>query len=297
MVKPPRLRAGSRVMLVAPAGPIDQERVDIAHDRCRRLGLVPVAGRSILQRRGFLAGADEERLADLRAAFAAPDAAAVWALRGGYGTMRLLNDLDLSVVQSQPRAYIGFSDNTAIHLALLRRGIVSFHGPHAGGDATDLAERELQRVLWSPAAAGALELPAGENARVLQPGRAEGALVGGNLSLLAALCGTPGQPTARDRILFIEEVGEPAYRVDRMLMQLRLAGACDGVQGLALGRFTDCGPGTDEVLAEFAAVLGVPALADLPIGHEADNWTLPLGVRARLATDAGSLELLEGAVV
>jgi muramoyltetrapeptide carboxypeptidase len=157
-------------------------------------------------------------------------------------------------------------------------------------------------VLFSEGAAGRLPLPVdGPPPATLVPGIADGELVGGNLSLVAALCGTPWQPTARDRLLFIEDVGEPGYRIDRMLRQLLLAGVLDGVVGLACGRFTECGTEeeTAEVeatLREFALQLGVPAVLGFPIGHDADNWTVPLGVRARLDADAGTLSLLEPAV-
>src|SRR5690606_19355610 len=147
MIRPPRLREGSRVALIAPAGPITDERIDVALDRCARFGLVPVLGAAARSRHGgYLAGSDDDRLNDLQWALTSPDIDAVWALRGGYGTMRLLERVDLAPVQTNPRAYIGFSDNTAIHLALLARRVVSFHAPHAGGDTTDLAEQCLRDV-------------------------------------------------------------------------------------------------------------------------------------------------------
>lgn len=297
MIRPPRLKPGSRVALVAPAGPIAAERFDAALDRCARLGLVPVPGAAArLIHRGYLAGSDEQRRADVQHAVSDPDIDAIWALRGGYGTMRLLAQLDLSPLVTRPKAYIGFSDNTAVHLALHARGVVSFHAPHAGGDLTDLSERCLQRVLFEPSAAGVLELPPGPAPAAVRGGAAEGPLVGGNLALLAAMCGTPAAPRAAGRILFVEDVGEAAYRLDRAWTQLLLSGALDDVAGIALGRFTDCGDGVDELLHELTWSLGVPVLAGLPIGHEPDNWTLPLGVRARLDADAGTLQLLEGAV-
>jgi muramoyltetrapeptide carboxypeptidase len=299
MIRPPRLREGARVALIAPAGPITEERIDIALDRCARLGLVPVMGAAARSRHGgYLAGSDDDRFADLQWALTAPDIDAVWALRGGYGTMRLLQRIDLAPLQADPRAYIGFSDNTAVHLALLARGVVSFHAPHAGGDSTALAEQCLHNVLFNARAAGVLPLPESPRVLTLREGVAEGPLIGGNLALLAGMCGTPGAPVARDAILFVEDVGEHAYRLDRQWTQLALAGALEGVAGIAFGRFTDCGE-ADEVralLQQFADEAGVPAVMQLPIGHEPDNWTLPLGVRARLDAVRGTLELLEPAV-
>jgi muramoyltetrapeptide carboxypeptidase len=153
-------------------------------------------------------------------------------------------------------------------------------------------------VLFETEAAGVLSLPDGAEVSSLRDGVAEGTLIGGNLALLAGMCGTPAAPVARGAILFIEDIGEPAYRLDRQWTQLRLAGALDGIAGLALGRFTDCGEPDelDALLRGFADQAGVPAVSGLPIGHEPDNWTLPLGIRARLDAHAGTLELLEPAV-
>jgi muramoyltetrapeptide carboxypeptidase len=299
MTRPPRLRVGARVALVAPAGPITEERVDIALDRCARLGLVPVLGAAARGRHGgYLAGSDDERLEDLQWALTSPEIDAVWALRGGYGTMRLLERIDLAPLVERPRAYIGFSDNTALHLALFARRVVSFHAPHAGGDSTPLAEQCLRTVLFEARAAGLLPMPAQPAVVTLRDGVAEAPLIGGNLAILAGMCGTPGEPVARDAILFVEDVDEKVYRLDRMWTQLRLSGALDGVAGLAFGRFTGCGEHGDvrALLHGFADEIGVPAVMDLPIGHEPDNWTLPLGVRARLDATRRTLELLEPAV-
>jgi muramoyltetrapeptide carboxypeptidase len=296
MIRPPRLRDGARVALVAPAGPVPEERIASALDRCHRLGVEAVPGRAVRSTHaGYLAGPDDDRLRDLRAALADPAIDAVWAVRGGYGTMRLLQRLDLGPMRSAPKPFIGFSDNTAVHLALHARGIISFHAPHAGGDSSEMSEACLRRVLWEDEAAGVL--PAADLAPVpLRPGTAEGALVGGNLTLLAALCGTPAQLSARGCILFVEEIDERPYRIDRAWTQLVLAGVLEGIAGVALGHFTDCGSDVLELLERLVAPLRVPVLAQLPIGHERDNWTLPLGVRARLDADAGQLQLLEPAV-
>jgi muramoyltetrapeptide carboxypeptidase len=295
-IRPPRLHAGARIMLIAPAGAVATERIEMALDRCRRLGLEPVLGASVRRSHGYLAGTDEERLGDFTAAIREPAIDGIWALRGGYGTMRLLARLDLSPLVKAPRAFIGFSDNTAVHLAMLARGLVSFHGPHAGGDASALSERCFSSVLFHAAAAGALEQPSDQPPTCLVGGVAEGPLVGGNLALLAAMCGTPAPPITRGAILFVEDIGEAAYRLDRAWTQLDLSGMLEGVAGIALGRFTDCGDGTQQLIATLATRAGVPTVAGLPIGHEPDNWTLPLGLRARLDGGRGTLELLEPAV-
>jgi muramoyltetrapeptide carboxypeptidase len=298
MIRPPRLRPGTRVALVAPAGPVAEERVTIALDRCDRFGLVPVLGQYARGRHaGYLAGTDDERLADLDWALSTPDVDAVWALRGGYGTMRLLERANLAGLRDHPRAYIGFSDNTAIHLALHARRVTSFHAPHAGGDLTSLAERAFERVLFHDEPAGVLEVPDDRPSLTLRAGIAEGPLVGGNLAILAAMAGTPAPLRARGAIVFVEDVGEASYRLDRAWTQLLLSEALEGVAGLAFGRFSDCG-GSEllDLLRAFADERGVPAVAELPIGHEPDNWTLPMGIHARLDASAATLALLESAV-
>ncbi len=299
--RPPRLRAGSRVALIAPAGPVDDARVERALANCRSLELVPVIGAAARLHADYLAGDDAARAADLRRALTDETVDAVWALRGGYGTMRTLSTLN-GLPAAPPKAYIGFSDNTAVHLALLRAGTVSFHAPHAGGELPPFAEEAFRRVLFSSRPAGLLPLPVGAPPPVaLEAGQAEGELVGGNLSLLASLVGTPWQLDAHGRILFIEEIAEPFYKVDRMLTQLRLARALDGAAAIVLGQFTDCTTEDctqplDVLLRDLLAPLRIPIGYGYPFGHVSDNWTLPLGVRARFDAAAGTLELLEPAV-
>lgn len=301
MLKPPRLRSGARVALVSPAGPSTPEKIEAALARCRGFDLEPVLAPSARERLAYLAGPDEARLTDLQAALEDPSVDAVWAIRGGYGTMRLLRHLDLEPLVRRPKAFLGFSDNTALHLALARAGLVSFHGPHAGGAFPPLAEACFRAVLFEPAPAGPLPTGTEEVPRTLVGGVAEGELIGGNLALLAALCGTPWALRARGRILVLEDIGEAVYRVDRMLVQLALSGALEGVAGIAFGRFSetpqaDPARGLEAVLAEWAQSLGVPAVMGLPFGHVDENWTLPFGVRARLDADAATLRLLEPAV-
>jgi muramoyltetrapeptide carboxypeptidase len=302
MIRPPRLRAGSRVALVAPAGPIADERVDAALERCRVLGLEPSVGAHARGRSGYLSGTDAERLADMEWAIESPEIDAIWALRGGYGAMRLLPTLDLRPLRRAPKPFLGFSDNTAIHLALARLGVISFHAPHAGGALPPVAERCLRAVLFEAEPPGPLPIdPLAPPPRTLAGGTVEGRLVGGNLALLAAGCGTGCALEAHGAILVLEEVGEPHYRVDRALTQLRLAGALDGVAGIAIGQFTGCddeggGAALDALLRERLGAADVPIVAGLPFGHVDVNWTLPLGARARLDADAGTLAVIEAAV-
>lgn len=302
MIRPPALRPGSRVALVAAAGPVPEGGVERAVARVRALGWEPVPGEHCRRRAGYLAGTDAQRAADLNAALRDPSVDAVWMLRGGYGVMRILDDVDWRALRERPKALVGFSDNTALHLGALRAGVVSFHGPHPHTEAfPDFARDALLRVVASREAAGALPVAAETAVETVSGGVAEGRLAGGNLSLVAALLGTPYAAAAEGAILFLEEVGEHAYRLDRLLAQLRLAGVLSNVAGVAVGRVTETpdvrgAPRAEEVLRDLLRGLGVPVALGFPFGHVDDNWTLPLGVRARLDAGAGTLSLLEPAV-
>ncbi|MGQ0560841.1 MAG: S66 peptidase family protein [Gemmatimonadota bacterium] len=301
-LRPPRLQQGSRVALIAPAGPLAEERIDLSLERCRSLGLEPVLGAAARKRSGYFAGHDQERTADLQTAIADPSIDAIWALRGGYGTMRLLEHVGFAPLRVRPKAFVGFSDNTTLHLTFFNAGLISFHGPHPGGDFPPETRAAFERVLFYDEPAGRLPLRAQDPApRTLRAGRARGPLIGGNLSVLAAACGTAGCMQARGCIVFIEDVSEPAYRIDRALTQLLLSGAFVGVAGFAFGRFTEAPPSENDrpiadVLFEFADRLAVPAVLDFPIGHIEHNWTLPVGVPAELDAGAATLAIVEPAV-
>jgi len=300
--RPPRLRPGDRVALVAPAGPASEEKIQRSIERCHAFGLQPVVAASARKRHGFMAGTDAERAADLQTAFDDESIAAIWAVRGGYGAMRLLDQLDFGQIQHRPKPFIGFSDNTALHLAFSRSALVSFLGPHASERFPDETATTFRRVLFEAEAPGLLPVPAGEPpVSTLSPGMAEGELIGGNLSLLATACGTRFSLEAHGRIVVIEDIGEPEHHIDRTLTQLALSGALDGAVAIAFGRFTNI-PETpndlplDQVLREWVEPLRIPAVLGLPFGHVDQNWTLPLGARCRLDADAGTLEILDPAV-
>lgn len=304
MIRPPRLKAGSRVALVAAAGPVPEGGVERAVERVQSFGWEAVAGQYCRGRRGYLAGSDAERAEDLNAALRDPGIHAVWFLRGGYGTMRILDQVDWPALARNPKPLIGYSDNTAVHLGANAVGVAAFHGPHPHTpEFPDFARDGLLRVLTSPEPVGVLPFPPGGAVRgeTLAGGVAEGPLVGGNLSLLSATMGTPYAVQPEGALLFIEEVGESPYRLDRMLSHLKLAGVLDAVSGIIVGGVTEV-PGDNgaalagEVLHDRLGGLGVPVAAGFPFGHMDDNWTLPVGVRARLDADAGTLALVEGAV-
>ena len=296
--RPRALAPAARVALVAPAGPVDGARIAASEQRCRELELEPVVFPSASRRERYLAGTDAERLADLQGAFDDPGIDAVWALRGGYGTLRILERLSLERQHRDPVPFIGFSDNTSLHVRHAELGVVSFHGPHPAGERSPEADAWFRRVLFHAEPAGALPRMAGAEPRCLAPGIAEGPLVGGNLAILAAMCGAAHAPRARGAIFFLEDVGEPAYKVDRMLLQLERSGVLEGVAALAFGRFTEGDPAPEIlcVLREVSERLGVPAVADLPFGHVPENLVLPVGVRARLDAASTELTLVEPAV-
>lgn len=303
-VLPRALVPGDRVALVAPGGPVHAGLLARGCAVLRSWGLEPVALPHARAVRGFLAGGDDERAADLHAAWAEPTVAAIWCIRGGHGCLRLLDRLDWSLAAANPKALIGFSDVTALHLALHRRtGQVSFAGPNVQWDPARLggpggpAAESARRALMDPSPLGTL--PA--RGEALIGGTASGVLLGGNLSLVAATLGSPDALRTEGALLLLEDVGERPYRVDRLLWQLRRAGLLERAAGLVLGGFTSCAPPpgspttVDDVVAEHARLAGIPALTGLPLGHGVGQLTVPLGVAAVLDADAGTLSFPEPA--
>lgn len=303
MIRPAALGPGARVALVAPAGPLAPEAVERAEARVRALGWEPVTSLHARDRHGFLSGTDADRLADLQAALDSAEVDGIWCLRGGYGTMRIMHRLDLRPLRERPRPLIGFSDNTVLHLLATREGVISFHGPHPATER--LSTFSLGRLTAAVTGeAGELPLPPGaERPERLVGGSVTGRLAGGNLALLAATLGTRARIAAEGSILAIEDVGEPLYRIDRMLTQLRLTGVLEDVAGIAVGAFNRRPDEDDEALPTLADVLGdrlgdlgVPVARGFPFGHIEESWTLPIGARVSLDADAGSLTLLGPAV-
>ncbi len=259
---------------------------------------------SCSQRSGYLAGPDAQRLADLHAALADPEVAALHAIRGGYGCMRILDGVDTPLLRAQPKLLIGYSDLTALHALWAREGLPTLHAPMAASDmlrpdmgASNDSDRDaLFAVLQGGLQAGAVLAPALEPSPLHVGGRAAGRLVGGNLSLVAALLGTPWAWHARGALLFLEDVSEDLYRVDRLLTQLRLAGVLDAAAGIVLGSFTEAeSPSAllQSLLQPLCEAQGKPLLAGWPAGHGTPNRPLPLGLHAVLDADAGTLTLSE----
>jgi len=314
VVKPKRLRPGMTVGLVTPASNVPEDQdLHAAMDLVRSLGFLVKPSLNLFSRTQYLAGTDKERADDLNAMFADPDIDAIFCVRGGYGSGRLLRYLDYDMIAANPKVIMGYSDITALLNAIyLRTGLVTFHGPIAGGNFSDYTYSQYKKVLIEPASSTRIgEPPEFETSpgvverdnrlTSIVSGVAEGHLIGGNLSLMVTLLGTPFEPNFAGAILFLEDVSEPPYSVDRMLTHLWMAGKLEQVAGIVLGKFSDDGYDSntfsmEEVLRGRFEPLGIPALRGAMIGHTEDKAVVPLGIRARLDVDAGSLTLLEAAV-
>ncbi len=304
-VRTRRLRTGDVVGVAAPAGPIDTDRLRAGVATLESLGLRPRLGAAVLERRGHLAGSDEARRADLQAMLADPEVRAVFCARGGYGSQRIVPALDLGRLRDDPKPIVGYSDVTALLAAVVGSGVAAFHGPMV---ATDLARGLTPRSrswLWAALSDPDVRLDAPVPTPV-RPGRARGRLVGGCLSVVVTTLGTPWAIDAAGAILFLEDVNEWPYRIDRLLLQLRQAGVLDRVAGVVFGTMATCGSahgiGPLDVIREAFADAPFPVGVGLPSGHDpaesaVENLVLPLGTMVELDVEAGRLVALEPAVV
>ena len=312
LLKPECLRFGDTVGLVAPASPPPNPKaVDLAAEALERYGFKPKLAKNVRARLGFLAGTDRERAGDLMAMFADKKVKAIVCLRGGHGCTRILDRLDYEIIRRNPKILAGYSDITALHLALLKKtGLVTFHAPMWNGALADpkvpeFSRKSFLRTVMEPAPAGSIcEGRHGNDISVLRGGSAEGPLVGGNLSMICASLGTPFAPSFRKAILFFEDVNEQPYRLDRLLTQLWNAGIFSQVAGVAVG-VNKCShapharPGGEyqqsvaDVVKERLSGLRVPVVAGLPFGHVDLNATIPVGIRARLVGRAGNAATAE----
>jgi muramoyltetrapeptide carboxypeptidase len=303
LVRPRRLAPGDPVAVVAPAGPVQGDRLDAGLEVLRSWGLevreMPhVRARS--EHLDYLAGSDASRADDLMAAWCAPDIRAVFCARGGYGVHRMVDLLDWeSLAAAGPKVLVGFSDVTALHQAFAARlGVATVHGPVVTslGAGDEESRAHLRALLFEPETVLSLTP---EPAEALVPGRAEGVLVGGNVALLAAEVGTSTSMPAGGGIAVLEDVDESLYRLDRMLTHLLRSGWFAGVNGVAVGRFTGCGEESllRRLLEDRIGALGVPALFGVPVGHGDRNLALPFGLPAVLDADAGTLVLRQPALL
>ena len=313
LLRPARLAPGDVVGLVDPASatwePID---VDIVEDTLTALGLVAKRGAHLLDRRGSLAGSDRDRAADVMAMFTDPSVKAVLPVRGGWGCARILPHLDFEAIRRNPKVLMGYSDLTALLLAIhARTGLVTFHGPNGASEWNATSADFFTRVVLkaeavtftNPREKGETLAQTEYRTRTITPGVVSGRLLGGNLSVLTALLGSPYLPDFRDAILFLEDVNEAPYRIDRMLTQLALAGVLKAARGVIWGTCHECEPDAGfgsltipDLLDDHVKPLGVPAWRGALVGHIDRQFTLPIGADVEIDATAGSIRMLSAAV-
>ena len=315
ILKPSRLQSGDAMGIISPAGAtFRHEELEIVMDAVRGLGLIPRAAPHVLDRYGYLAGRDRDRAADVNQFFADPTIAALLPIRGDWGSARILPYLDYDLIRRNPKIIVGFSDLTALLLGIhAQTGLVTFHGPNGLTAWRNDQTQPFQQMLFEGDALAFENTPAPEDSdRLMQvklrintitPGRAQGKLYGGNLSVLSGIVGSPYLPDLTGAILFVEDVGEPIYRIDRLLTQLKLTGVLDNLAGFVFGQCTNCGPSNgygaltlEEVLQDHIAPLGIPAWSNAAIGHLEPVLTFPLGIEVAIDANMGRIVMSAAAV-
>ncbi len=294
-IKPPRLNPGDEIGLIAPAGPVAPTELSPGIDLLTAMGYGVCLSAHLYHRKEYLAGEDDTRLQDLHSMFRNDKVKAIFCARGGYGSLRLLSKIDYDLIRENPKVIIGYSDITALLLAVLNEaGIVTFHGPVVRELSYDMDPGLLFRPITSQEPL-VVDLGRGST---LMPGGTSGILLGGNLSLICHLIGTPYMPSLNGCILFVEERGEPLYKIDRMLMYLELSGLFKNLSGIILGLFENCGDilAIHRLFTDIGRRLNIPVCSGLPVGHGKENITIPLGVQADLDTRNKTLTVLEPCV-
>lgn len=308
--KPKRLNRGDLIGIISPAStPDDISRVTSGIRYLEKLGYKTIVGSNVGKNHGYLAGSDDERLADLHNMFKNKNVKAIICVRGGYGSPRLLDKIDYKLIKRNPKIFVGYSDITALQMAFLQKAnLVTFAGPMLAVDFHDEVSSYTEEFFWrlvtSNKKIGRIKNPNNEKIACLRKGSARGQLVGGNLALLVSLMGTQYFPDIRNKILLLEDTGEAPYRLDRLFNQLRIATVFAKVKGVVLGAFTDCkeaDPGKKtltlgEVIEDYFANMKKPVVYNFQHGHIKDNITIPFGIKAKLNATKGFMELIEGAV-
>ncbi len=305
MRKPTRLRPGDTVGLIAPGSPIRPEKMEKALANMEVLGLKVKYNPISAAKHGHLAGTDAERLADLHELFADPQVKAIWCIRGGYGCTRLLPHIDYKLIRQSGKFIIGYSDITALLQTFHKKiGLPCFHGPVASSTFTPYTTRQVKAMLMKPSPGWVIDPSELDyETESIRPGTATGCLVGGNLSLLAAMVGTPWEARFKNNIVFIEDIGEKPYRIDRMLTQLRQSSDLGKAAAIVLGVFVDCEAREKdnsltllETLKDRIYDLGIPTYYGFPTGHIDDQCTLPIGAKAEFDASTGKLRLVDATV-
>lgn len=300
LLYPKTLQRGDTVGIITPSSPlVDDEGYSIAESNFKQLGLPLKWGLHVGKKYGYLAGTDEERLADLHSMFSDPKIKAIVCLRGGSGAARLLDRLDYALIARNPKIFMGYSDITAYHQAIYTQtGLVTFHGAVANSVWTPMVTNQFEQLFFHGKPPGYITDP--YEIRTITPGIAEGRLLGGNLTVLTGIAGSRYFPQFKDSILFLEDIGEQPYRIDRMLSQLALSGALSSISGFVFGKCTDCGAKSirnsltlEQILDHYIKPLGIPAYQGAWIGHIDEQFILPVGVKAHMDADQGSLRVDE----
>lgn len=297
MLRPKPLKIGDTIGLVGASSPTPPERIEPAIKAMENMGFKVIVGKSCYASHGYLSGKDELRAKDINDMFRNPNISGVFCIRGGYGAARLLDLIDFNIIKSNPKVFIGYSDVTALHIAINQIcNLVTFHGPMPSTelykDVDSYTMEYYFNNIFTDKALGLIENPKGIKMQTLVAGECEGSLIGGNLSLVAASIGTKYEIDTRDKILFLEEVDEEPYRVDKMLLQLKQSGKLDSASGIILGYFTNCiaeepekSLDIIEIFKEIIVPLNKPTIYNFPCGHSLPTVTFPLGARASINGD------------
>jgi muramoyltetrapeptide carboxypeptidase len=315
IIKPKRLKAGDTIGLICPAGaPFLRETIQITQESLEALGFKVKRGQYLLTRNGYFTAKDIERVQDIHQMFTDTSVQGILAVQGGWGCARLLSLLDFDLIRQNPKVFIGYSDITALLNSIFAKtGLVTFHGPVGASSWNTFSINWFKKIVLNAEAAffqnpkekGDNLTQVNDRILTIHPGKAKGKLLGGNLTILSTLMGTPYLPDWQGNILFIEDINEDIYKVDRMLTHLKLAGVLGKVSGFVFGKCTDCGPGDgvygsqtfEDLLDDHIKPLGIPAFYGSMIGHIANKFTIPLGVEAEIDAQAGTIKLLESAVI
>ena len=310
-ILPKRLKPGDRIGLVTPGSPVSKDQLEGTVNKLKSLGLEPVYKETVLSEYGYFAGPDQERAEELMQMFTDTKVDAIWCVRGGYGSIRILDLLDFDIIRENPKLFIGYSDITAILTAIYQEtGLVTFHGPVGISNFDRFTVRSLRKVIMEPEDSYKYPYKRGKGSRgnpeydryTINPGIAEGLLIGGNISVLDSMIGTRFEPDFEGKIVYLEEIEEKTYRVDKMLFHLLSGTNLKKAAGLALGVFADCNVGDEPTLSLDVAIrdllsnLEIPVVYGLAFGHIDSMITLPNGIRARLDAEKNQLEILEQAV-
>ncbi len=310
-VKPTALRRGDVIGVISPSSPPSTpDRIEKGAEYLERLGYRVKFGKHVRAVRGYLAGTDQQRATDMNEMFADKEVRAIIAVRGGYGTPRLLPLINYQLVKRNPKIFVGYSDLTALQLALYKNtGLVSFSGPMVGVEMfkgiDPFTEEHFWKMITSTKKMGGVRNPDSRHLKAIGKGKATGLLIGGNLSLITSIAGTPYLPSFKNSILFFEEIEEECYRFDRMMNQMALAGIFRDTKGIIVGELTDIKPHdaskphltVDEIIADHLSLLSKPILTGLVYGHVARKLTMPIGIRATVEAGHCSLSFDEAAVV